>query len=566
MAFRQPAFVPQRSTVSQSAGQQRVESPRSTVQPHIEQSQEWILFPSRHTESSIAETQSSITERTGHTEDFSRQSDLQSFDSAFRSGRLSEEVLAEHELDSLDDNLHAFRETGHQSTSAYQFDQNGGSVLPTHDGLGTFPSSIVQEQIWQHEQHNPKRKFDGAHPRRTSVHRRLDTIEETDSHVIDEEKRLRIERWRLDQSRALLIEIERETRREARKRARTDGNTASYATSTSSQETPTASILGTTPTQQDLEGLREDSEEVEPIWTRLTRRFIRDVIGIDESLLSVIFGESLPENVLEEISHPSIASLSEQPLTTSSMDQSWKNRLLHRVAKELGVFVDQLPSHPGAFSTFQDSSESVSPIQRSGTGALPEQKDELQGRPPNGEFNAGAASFSTPMFNPTAPDGAHEASWGMDDDEPHSSQTRSNTNLPRRATSAESDYWERDMDVRMLFRFLRDRFTSSRQPQPTQSTNVSSQDSARRAAVIRQHHPLVARAHQRSILRSRREASLHLVRRSTSSCASQSLRSSKRGSLVRSGGSSRNYWDIGGSMGSESAIASGGFMGAWGEV
>jgi hypothetical protein len=33
--------------------------------------------------------------------------------------------------------------------------------------------------------------------------------------------------------------------------------------------------------------------------------------------------------------------------------------------------------------------------------------------------------------------------------------------------------------------------------------------------------------------------------------------------LVRSNGSSRNYWDLGGSMGSGSIIASGGM---WGEV
>lgn len=84
-------------------------------------------------------------------------------------------------------------------------------------------------------------------------------------------------------------------------------------------------------------------------------------------------------------------------------------------------------------------------------------------------------------------------------------------------------------------------------------------DNAKRTAIIRQHHPLVARAHRSPVLLRRDSRIIH--RRPASSCASESVKSSRR-SVIRSA-SSRNYWDLGGSMGSGSLLASGG---AWGEV
>src|SRR5436305_14049173 len=125
--------------------------------------------------------------------------------------------------------------------------QSTVGVLPTHDGLGTFPTSSlpVQEQLWQHEQYNPKRKFGGYHRRRSSVQRRLDTIEELESQVSNE-KRMRIEKW-LEHSQVFLEEIEKQTRRRAR--ADSGDSAAHSAVKSIMQEASTA----TTPPLNRLE-------------------------------------------------------------------------------------------------------------------------------------------------------------------------------------------------------------------------------------------------------------------------------------------------------------------------
>ena len=146
--------------------------------------------------------------------------------------------------------------------------------------------------------------------------------------------------------------------------------------------------------------------------------------------------------------------------------------------------------------------------------------------------------------------------------------------------------WEQDLDIKLVFRYLRNRFTSSRaaasnQPGHSQSAahNTSSaQDAAARAAArVRQHHPLVRGVHSHQRRTSFKVsvpagAPSQLVRHA-SSCASQSTkRSGRRGSMsVSSRHSSRHYWDLGardgaGSIGTGSMIASTGPMGSWGEV
>src|SRR3984957_14557627 len=211
MAFRQPTAAPSRYLP--------LETPESSPFPP------WHDDPTTRTQTTTAQ----------RTAGLSRLSNIDSFDTAVRSGRLESSVLEDEgpedkELDSLDDGLQAFREP-----SIYRIpsSQSPGAVLPTHDGLGTFPASSppVQEQLWQHEQYNPKRKFEGSHTRRSSVQRRLDTIEELESQVSNE-KRLRIEKWRMDQSQALLEEIERQTRRRVRtdpSRSETHSTTRSVA-------------------------------------------------------------------------------------------------------------------------------------------------------------------------------------------------------------------------------------------------------------------------------------------------------------------------------------------------
>jgi len=135
--------------------------------------------------------------------------------------------------------------------------------------------------------------------------------------------------------------------------------------------------------------------------------------------------------------------------------------------------------------------------------------------------------------------------------------------------------WEKDLDINLVLRYLKSRFTSSRSAshasllaQRTDPTTSTAQDNAARVARVRQHHPLVSSMHQKPEARRSFKAVVPaaqmpiLHRRGSSSCASQSTRKSATGRR-RDSGSSRHYWDLGGSIGSGSIIASGG---GWGEV
>ena len=566
MAFRQPTAVPGRQLSVTTPIQ--LESTIPTLLPfdnQIEHSQEWILFSPQRNDSSAAYTDTTSTQRTSQTAGLSRLSDIGSYDTAARSGRLEPSVLEEEgiedrELDSLDEGLHAFREPSYQISS----NQSPVGVLPTHDGLGTFPASsaTVQEQLWQHEQYNPKRKFEGAHRRRSSIQRRLDTIEELE-HRANDDKMLRIEKGRLEQSEALVEEIERETRRRIRKESARFEPDEKWIT----QE---EDLLGTTPKASYLQkepSQKEEVDENEPFWRRITRRFIRDVIGIDEPLLSVILGESLPPEAYEQPQPSStLFTIPEQKAEApdSYYEDNWRNRLLHRIARELGVLVNQLSPHPGAFNTYfgPPTTEDYAGIPitqtspRTNIGEAAPPSLEQSGNPNSSSFN--------PTFSPTIQNPTHSASWGLEE-EPTPSTTSATQAADAERLRREREYWERELDVKMVFRFLKNRFTSNPSPRhtsPPAQSLTPAQESTTRAAIIRHHHPLVARAHQ-SAARIRRDSRM-LVRR-TSSCASESVKSSRRASVARSGGSSRNYWDLGGSIGTGSIVASGGLMGAWGE-
>ncbi|KIW78699.1 hypothetical protein Z517_08538 [Fonsecaea pedrosoi CBS 271.37] len=543
MAFQQSA-APRPILINANQSQDsssQTQLRRSTV----EDSQEWVLFSPSTAESTITRT------HTSQTAGVSRVSDI-SLNTAGRSGRLEssvfdEEVTEDGELDSLDDGLHAFREPPLYPTIS---NQTQGAVLPTHDGLGTFPASSppVLEQLWQHEAYNPKRKYDGHHRRPSSVQRRLDTIDEIEAQA-SEEKRMRIEKWRMEQSQALMDEVERETRRRLRRVSRQ----SSY------QETLASineDLLGTTPKQSDyLSRPAAEPEASEPFWRRITKKFIRDVIGIDEPLLSVIFGESLPDEAYE--SRPSsshaLPPIPELPSEGQSVeDSTWRDKLLQRIARELGVFVHQLSPHPGAFTTYSRSPDYAGmPV----SAARPKPQISL---PTSEEIPAKTtiSSGMTPNFPPTVRDAAHAENWGFEE-EPVSTTSPLDSSM---SLQREREYWERELDLKMVFRYLKDRFATRSSAQSPQTSRQPLEDAATRTAIIRQHHPLVARA-QRSPARLRRESRAS-IRRPASSCASESVRSSRKASLAKSG-SSRNYWDIGGSVGSGSILASGG---AWGEV
>jgi len=573
MAFRQPTFAPvSRPTTAHEPEYEAATALPSPLHGGLQESQEWVLFPHARSD---AQTLTTSTERTPRTAGLSRLSDFGSLvarstqDNDVACEATDGSVEDDEELDSLDEGLHAFQVPA--SLSGY-FDQSG-SVLPRHDGLGTFPTSSppVQEQLWHFERYNPrKRSISGHQRRRSSVQRRFHAVEANDTPTLEGDRRERIEKWRMEQSRILLEEIEKETRR---RRTSVSSQRAERAPSTAGLERIIKETVDTqTPEEPNdiLKGVDDQAlADDESFWQRITRRVIRDFIGIDDATLSAIFGESLTEET-SAARNPSssVGSLKAVRLDTSISSQpksSWEGRLLDRIARELGILVGQLSDHPGAFSTpLNPSTSDYAGIPVTvPTSSKSQPKHPTLRSSASFDFNPTLHEADLPTPNSTA-DTSHAALWGIEE-EP--------TTEPQQD---ERDYWEQPPDVKTVFRFLHNRFTTQRRPSTTTTSplniaTTSTPDSLRRAVVIRQYHPLVSRAANAWEQRHGPARRHSLLRgRNGSSCASSIVGSARRmglrgGSL---GSSSRNYWDIGGSTvgsGGASAIGVGG-LGAWGEI
>ncbi|OJD24770.1 hypothetical protein ACJ73_03868 [Blastomyces percursus] len=686
MAFRLPTHPPQRQQAYTGASQPSSLEARSTVacsqrpqqqqqqQQHqpVEESTEWVLFSPSQAGSTTARTHTTSTERTPRTAGLSRVSDFGSLDTAAQSqsedNEFDEDGLEDDttELDSLDDGLHAFREpTGYRITST-QAGPHDAAILPAHNGLGLFtPSSQdVQDQLWQYEQYNPRRRSDRRHRRRSSVQRHSETVEEIQARELERERWQRIEQWRMEQSRALLQEIEKETRRRRNSRAghTGEGSVARQALGSDAGiiglET-NAPQSGTEESRvgQNVELQDDDAAANESFWRRITRKVIRGLIGIDDSLLSVILGESLvltekrEQDEMSEVNDLNDSALDglhehldrdevmKEVDDAPHADDHWHERLLERIARELGILVHQLCEHPGAFSTYVRSSASISkqyagipisPPPSTPTASVP-QPFSLSRTASNNTTSNLASTYSPQYeFGPTLRDAA-SAALEIGGEAPLSPYNLNTHPAPLTAAGQilqssealseatrlerEREYWERELDIKMVFHFLRSRFsknvsftsddnnnrnTSPRRRSSTTTTTpfstyqTNQQDPSLRAAIIRQHHPLVARAHARSQSQIQRamarqharqsSTSLsssamagpaspifrHHIRRPSSSCASQSAKmsvvSAKR-TIAGGSGSSRHYWDIGGSVGSGSVVVSAvGGTGNWRDV
>jgi hypothetical protein len=591
MAFRQHQQRPQPSRqlsyLTTGDGETTASLQRTSTKRSLEASEEeWVLFSP--TAPSTTQSQTTSTDRTPRTAGLSRLSDFGSLDTAARSDQVSgdiddnatADVDEEAELDSLDDGLHAFQEDYESPRRAMQ--RSGETVLPTHDGLGTFGdnSAAMHAQFWHFERESQRRK----HKRRTSsVQRTLEALEEVEELSEAGERMRRIENWRLEQSRALLEEIERETRR-MRRMSRVSTTRSQRADSVNMQtksETNFSSGVSTPvmeePVQQPLPSPAEP-EESESFWQRVTRRVIRDLIGIDEELLSVILGEALlSDSRTQAESTPPVDILKDPALEASDnaalVGDSWEHRLLERVARELGILVHQLSEHPGAFTTYLRTQETIA---YAGLTDSP-MTNSAELKRSNPSINHSTTSPTGAFFGPTIQHQPQsEASlWGIEE-EPEPEDVLARSDLAH--TQEEREYWERELDVKMVFNFLKNKFSSS--PPTGEATDASplfssttSQlgSTAQRAALIRQHHPLASRTNtadrrrnhphhhlhnhsqvQQNLLRSR----VFSGRTRSSSCASQSTKKSRKT------GSSRNFWDIGGSVGSGPA----GGIGVWGEV
>lgn len=317
----------------------------------------------------------------------------------------------------------------------------------------------------------------------------------------------------------------------------------------------------------------DTSGEPEGFWTRMTRKVIRELIGIDDRLLSILLGERLPdEEDLSSTPRASARTYAPMPAEQPADDNSWQLHVLERVARELGHLVNHLSHHPGAFSTYARVQQM--PLPYAGLPVIPEAAVDLAPAP----TAPVDPSLSSPEFQPTL--GTHVRPItipGLRSLDTAPAPLHGDTPLTSHGngTTFTQDEWEQDLDIKLVFRYLRSRFTrgsaSSSPAAPPFSGGTShlatssTQETAAKAARVRQHHPLVSRMRTATERRPSFKATAPaspVALRHASSCASQSTRRSARRSSV----SSRHYWDIGGSVGTGSVIASAGPMGSWGEV
>ncbi|EPE35314.1 hypothetical protein GLAREA_11013 [Glarea lozoyensis ATCC 20868] len=570
MAFRHSTYhAPPRLYTSRNETESQA-LPVVPPQEHIAESQEWILF-SPTAESTTNRTYTTSTART-QTAGRSRISDFGSLDTAARSNGYdfdersaqTEEAIEEEEedgeLDSLDSHLHEFRAepSVYRSSGVKENGEASQSVLPTHDGLGSFRvdqpmnDQDVQDQLYAFEKYNPRR----VKRRRESLE--LGQMELDSDRAVEVERTRRIEQWRMEQSRLLVDEIQKETRR------RKQSMSSEKRSVVIDQEQEDMATLSTVESSgyQETEVAQDENQS---FWNRITKRVIQDLMGIDDDLLSIIFGESLPESDDLSSTPPANRRAASTLITTQQYpESSWEYRLLDRVARELGILVNQLTDHPGALSTYLKTQQV--PLPYAGLPVIPETAKVLTPQPTL------TTSQADPQFLPTIPTAQAipipQASTSFTPTQIDEDAT------PRQSPTITPEEWERDLDIKMVFRYLRSRFTGRPSP-PTLNTSTSlpstsigtshlatasTSETAARAARVRQHHPLVTHTRRRSVERRTFKPSVPtapgIVRRGSSSCASERMRSA---------GSSRHYWDFGGSVGSGSMIA-GGNVGSWGEV
>jgi hypothetical protein len=352
---------------------------------------------------------------------------------------------------------------------------------------------------------------------------------------------------------------------------------------------------------------------------------ICDLIGIDEKVLSLIFGPAPPA--------PDDKMLDDALPSEVSSEPDWQLRMLERISRELGILVHQMSAHPpGAFSTYTRVQHATLPY--AGLPVIPETSAETATSETAARTSAGMGDSapSMPQFKPTVGRPATEPTAPSIPEAAAATSATAGDSLHQQHTFTQQE-WEQDLDIRLVFRYLRSRFASSRQAAPAPASNLSTstsistspsasstslhpQDVAAKAARVRLHHPLVSHAyhhhlhhhhhhfhHHHHHHRPRPAERARSMKPATAagsgatggavsggaagagsgspvaaatavrytagpgSCASQSTRrSATRRSSISSRHSSRHYWDIGGSVASGSVIASTGVMGSWGEV
>ncbi|KAL5612177.1 uncharacterized protein BROUX77_002333 [Berkeleyomyces rouxiae] len=565
-------------------------------------SQTWVLFPpaaesEAHTVSSYLTINDSLKTRS----EFGASIDHSDLHSQSAHGNHldfeqeedeEEEDDDDAELDVLDSHLADFRTLPNFTSPV------STTVLPAHDGLGSFrlptnsTSRHLQEQLYAFEQFNPHNVHQNS---MGTVHLNVHApaaleIDPEDLEIA--ERHARIEAWRLEHSRVLLEEIQKETRRQRRisQASASRGKRPSVtAASVQSEAIEEESEVGTVAQDSEKmewhdnasddktkENMHDEDDKPRGFLDRITKKVIKDMLDLDDHSLAIIFGEAYATDEDDAQATPRASSpvrgQSTADAASAKEDSSWQLRMVENVARELGIFVNNVTPHPhpGAFSTYKRVQQERIPY--AGLEAIPESTPSTpkQSLSLLESLSQSALQFkpSFSLLQPTNSDTSKVAAHKTTQDS-KKSQTKVEPDATVRQERFTQEEWEKDLDIKLVFRYLRSRFvpgpaSSTASVGPSQKATTSPMDPAAKAARIRQQHPLIGgrvpvdRRAFKAVAPSSPGALRH------GSTCSQSTRRSAR----RSSASSRYYWDIGGSIGTGSVVATAtnGPMGAWGEV
>ena len=613
MAFQPPTAErrPQITSIQTHSSQDHYhESPASPAlsrhiheAPALPEEQEWIVFspsvtvePSNFSATEVGTNDGHMerselwTEGTG-----SRLSGTQHYGEETEEEEEEEEVEEEEEDEDEADQsaYHQYNDDDDDSLGPFREHQRGHQILlPTHDGRGLFPSVTSQEE-----------EASVFMPGVASLEESLRVL--SGQHKMfdqGEDMHSRIQKWREEHSTAFMEEIvmARSNKSKAGRRGpkalseqqRREEMEASMMLDEDEHASKPAAVGKE---GGEFEADREVVEVPETFWRRVTRSLMRDIMGIDDTVLEVIFGESLP---------PSAASTSpDTDINNDAVGVKWERSLLERIARELGTLIQQYTIHPtqGAFSTYSRWSEAqirVSGHDMEAEGAKTPRPQATQNaasqKPPAASTAAPSEVEFTPTLSHVRPDSRHNRARthfvdGSDDDRGRMAVEA------RMEAQMRKEYWEQELGVRVFFSYLKSRFSSAPTPPSAASRPVRKASSADSHKPIYHQHPLIQRRGQQrggaSVSphsgQSPMTASWCLLGlggyRNGSSCASQSTRPSKRatkGKGTQGGGAGGAgpasttagttvgkgcYWEVETSVGSAGGGSCVG-MGSWGEI
>lgn len=590
MAFHQPTLQVSKKRASSSSEGLFLQLAQPQQHQRVRQrqppsdSQEWVLFDPVSA-GSIELSYKNSTTRT-FTLGCSQISDVRSLESGVWSYNVDESLedddenqREDEELDSLDSHLLDFK--AETNVSIDPEPEPVDTVLPTHDGLGSFRlgrtimGEDIQQYLYKFERFNPhqvKKSKDGVEAGK---------MELEGDQLQDAEWLRRIEVWRLEQSR-VLDEIQRESRQKK--------NSIKKQRSTTTEQLAQETMA----TLSDSVAEVATSHEKESFLSRITRKVIQDLIGIDDNLLSIIFGESLAFD---------LENSSERDLRKSEPNQrhdqiSWECKILQHIARELENLANKISDSPLRLNNYLHPLNTS--ISYAGLPIIPEVTDSQKSSSHRTILESSFVSRPLdPVFQPTIKTHSQSTSNLKSITSKTSADgensLRARDGLKRELTR---DEWERDLDLKLVFRYIFDRvatkFSSSASSPPSKSdladsseqrTRVGTVDTATRAACVRRHHPLISeRTTKIKTIRPINRTWAVSVPPSSVPSASPSPRTlgvnfnTQKNNSLGSGScagerekrimseNSRNYWDWADSVGSSKTTPGTGTMGSWGEV